>query len=265
MKALFSIAVSALMAGGLFAAEALKPAAVADFKGWVKNIKPIENGVRLSGTYSSMRIETIKTIKVDTKKKYRISCEYRIAPGAKSAARFYFAPVCIGKDGKVLAATPQNAYPGTQTVLAAAAKKGDKVVKIKDGAKWVEQWGNIAFNAKADLSDLPNFDYVPFSAVKKNGSVWEVTLKSPLTKDYPAGTAVREQRDGASYRYMIAYQLPKAEWTKCSRVLTGEKPEAARGYESAWRLGTVASGMIIFTNGTPADIEFRNISLVEEK
>ena len=61
------------------------------------------------------------------------------------------------------------------------------------------------------------------------------------------------------------YAAPKTEWTKFTRVLQGAMRENVNGYTNTWRLGTVKGGIIFFTNGKPADIEFRNISLVEEK
>ncbi len=265
MKKLCAAVVSAAMVGSVFAAEALNPAKVADFTGWTASAKDIENGVRITSTkYPSVTLKSIKSINVDLKKKYRISCEYRIAPGSKSTAMLYFAPVCYDKSGKEIASSTQYCCDGTQTVLAAPAKKGDKKILIKDGKKWFVQWGYAAFNAKADLSDLPNYDLVGIAAVKQNGDVWEIALKTPLVQDYPAGTSVREQRAGATYRYMF-YAAPKTEWTKFTRVLQGAMRENVNGYTNTWRLGTVKGGIIFFTNGKPADIEFRNISLVEEK
>ena len=265
MKVFLAAAVSAAMAGSLFSAEALKPAEPADFTGWVRCIKKSGEGIRLNGNYVAITIQSAKKINVDLKKKYRITCDYRIAPGGKNGAKFYFAPVCYDKNGNVLNAAPQNCYPGTDTVLAAPAQKGDKTVTIKDGAKWVVQWGNIAFNTKPDFSDLPNNEYAAFTAINKKGDVWELTLAKPLAKDYPAGTNVREQRNGASFRYMLGNVLPTAEWQQFSRVISGGKGETEPGYPFAWRIATAQAGIVIFTNGKPADIEFRNISIVEEK
>ena len=164
MKILFAAAVSAAMAGGVFAAEAVKPAAVADFVGYTKSAKNIENGIRFTGK-GTLSFKSVKRINVDFSKKYRISCEYRMAPGSKSEAFFYFAPVSYDKEGREINATGQYCIRGTETELAAPAKKGDKVVKIKNGAKWFVQWGAIAFNAKADRWELPNNDFMFISEI----------------------------------------------------------------------------------------------------
>ena len=72
MKVLFAAAASAIMAGSLFSAEALKPASVADFTGYTKSAKNIENGIRFTGT-RFLSYKSVKSIPVDLKKKYRIS------------------------------------------------------------------------------------------------------------------------------------------------------------------------------------------------
>ena len=265
MKKIFAVAVSAVMAGGIFAAEALQPQKLTDFRGYLKSARDIEKGIRIITPGSHVQFVTLKKIAIDPAKKYQISCEYRRTPGTQGEGRFYFAPVCYDKDGKEIKVTAVNCLNGTDTVLAAAAKKGDKVVRIANGAKWNLRYGNIAFNTKPDFSDLPNNEYAAFTAINKKGDVWELTLAKPLAKDYPAGTNVREQRNGASFRYMLGNVLPTAEWQQFSRVISGGKGETEPGYPFAWRIATAQAGIVIFTNGKPADIEFRNISIVEEK
>ena len=265
MKKIFAFAVAAAVTGSLFGAEVLAPVKPADFKGYVNNLSVTENGLRISGKHKSINVTSAKMIDIDINKKYLVSCEYRVTPGGTSKSRLYIAPVSYDKDGKIISAVGQNCYPGTFTALAAAAKKGDTVIKVKNAAKWVVQWGFVAFNAKADFSDLPNYELVPFSAVKKNGDVWEITLKKPLDKAYPAGTAVREQRAGASYRY-LSYGIPeKTEWVKVSRIVTGTKGETQKDSISSWRIGTAKAGLIIFVDGTPTDIELRNLRIEEVK
>ena len=265
MKKIFAVAVSAVMAGGIFAAEALQPQKLTDFRGYLKSARDIEKGIRIITPGSHVQFVTLKKIAIDPAKKYQISCEYRRTPGTQGEGRFYFAPVCYDKDGKEIKVTAVNCLNGTDTVLAAAAKKGDKVVRIANGAKWNLRYGNIAFNTKPDYSDLPNRDTVPFSAIKQNGAVWELTLKAPLARDYPAGTAVREQLDGATYRYVLGYAAPETEWKKATRVFTGECRENIPGYAACWRSGTRQAGIIIFSAGKAVDLEIRNISLTEVK
>ena len=255
--------ISMVAAGSIFAAD-LQIRKVADISPKSVNIKDSENGFRITNK-GFIRFFSAKRIPIDPQKKYLISCEYRLASGTQSDCHFYIAPVCYDKNAQELSAASQNCVIGSDTVLAAAAKKGDRILKIKDGKKWKKS-GLIAFNTKADHSDLPNKNYETFTAVTAKGDIWEVALKSPLTKDYPAGTAVRNQIHGASYRYLL-YTTPKAEWQKYSRVFQGLKAEHAAGSWSTWRIGTTQAGLIFFVLDTKKsiDIEFRNISITEVK
>lgn len=261
MKALFTAVVSLAVAGSVVAANSLEPRKVADWTGWTSTVKSSGNGFRITSK-GYMQISSGKQIPIDLKKKYQISMEYRLAPGAKSSANFYFAPICYDKNGKQINAASQYAIAGTDTVLAAPAAKGAKVVKIKNGAKWQVTWGHVAFDTKPGYADFPNTSLIYIDNIKKNGDVWDVTLKAPLPKAYPAGTAVRNHRSGAGQRYVL-YTAPKAEWQKVSRVFTGAKHETQPGSAAAWRIGTSKAGIIIFTLNKPVDMEVRNIKIVE--
>ena len=236
---------------------------VADIAGKQSVIKDSKDGFRITAGKGQVLFFSAKRMPVDLKKKYMVSCEYRLAPGAKSSDHFYVAPVCYDKNGKMLEVAPQYCIVGTDTVLAAAAKKGDKILKVKDGQKWQKNW-YAAFNTKKDYSDLPNTALVRIGAIVKKGDVWEVELKTPLAKDYPAGTAVRNHRSGATYRYLL-YTVPKAEWQKTSKVFSGVKADHSTGSWNSWRINTVQAGFVFFTTGKPVDMEIRNMSITEVK
>lgn len=264
MKRMLAAAVALVFTGSAFAAESLQVQKVTDLQSSrPASVKPIEKGIRIS--YKGYtRLDSKKKIAIDLKKKYQISMECRLAPGAKNSAHFYFAPVCFGKDGKVLDPAPQRPVAGSDTVLAAPAAKGAKVIKVKDGSKWQLRWGYVAFDTKAKYADLPNNNLVAIASIKKNGNVWEIALKAPLAKAYPAGASVRNHRSGATYRYVF-YGTPKAEWQKISRVFQGAKAEDAPGYTSTWRIGTAKAGLVLFCVNKPIDMEIRNLSITEVK
>ena len=73
------------------------------------------------------------------------------------------------------------------------APKGAKVIKVKDASKFKKPYGTLNAGAKADLSDLPNFNVLGYVTdfVQKD-DVWEVSLQYPLRAPVKAGTAVRE-------------------------------------------------------------------------
>ena len=266
MKSLYAAAAFMFAAGSLAGAEALQPKGLSDFTGFFQKSSNIENGIRIDSQGRFVSFDSKKRIAVDLKKKYKISCEYRITPGAKSEAKFYFTPVCYDSKGRMITAASQNVLRGSDSVLTTAAKKGDKVIKVKDASKWNVKYANVVFNAKKDLSDLPNFDVHGIASVKKSGEVWEVTLRKALPGNYPAGTAVRVQRDGMTHRYLLAIKAPQAQWVKFSRVLTGAKAEGFPDYLSAWRPGTAQAALRIFSAGKGnLAMEIRNVSIVEVK
>lgn len=127
---------------------------------------------------------------LDPAKKYRLSGEFRCIQGKSPNVYLGYAP----RDAKNRQIRPACvlSQKDSLTELAADAEAGGKVLKIKDASKWdtVFPYINVAFNAKEDFSDLPNFEVFPIkkNSIKKAGDVWEITLETALRKAYPAGT-----------------------------------------------------------------------------
>ena len=270
MKKFIALALSLAATGSLCAAgekvSMTSPDDLAGSAASVKAVKAIPNGFSFAGT-RFFRVWSKKVIKVDPAKKYRVSCEYRMAPGSAEAKGLYLGLVCRDAKGAILTSRGQYIINQSGTVLAADAKAGDRSVKVKDAAKWVVQWGHCAFGAKADLSDLPNNDLAKIARIEKKGDAWEVTFNQPLKKAYPAGTGVRCQRDGAEYRYLLGYVQAPGEWKKLTAVISGFARELAPGYGRAWRLGTAEGGLVVFTTVQSGSFEIRNLVLeaVEQK
>ena len=115
---------------------------------------------------------------------------------------------------------------GSLTQLAADATVGDKVLKLKDCAKWNTKKSAkmiIAFDAEKDLSDLPNYNLSSGIAKLENkDDFYEITLEIPLKKSYPAGTKVRQHYRSSGYQYCAAERkIIPHEWTKYSAVVKG--------------------------------------------
>lgn len=161
-------------------------------------------------------------IPVTPGKKYEISGEFRITgnfPGKLPLLYFGFVPYTA--DGREIShAAIGTAMPPALAILTEDVKKGDKVLKIKisNAADWkLLGHGMLAFNAKADCSDLPNMDLSPFfdlNNCKLENGVYTIALKSPMTKDYPAGTVVRQHRSGNMFVY--AGWGNNSDWMKFS-------------------------------------------------
>ena len=236
-----------------------------DFSGSIAKVRNIPGGVGFSNGTGYIHLITKKKLAIDPKKKYLLSFEHRLVSGAENSCRFYVAPVCYDSKGRIISCESQNVVLGTDSVLAAPVKKGDKVVKVKDCSKWSLKYGAIAFGTKKDLSDLPNMACFRLTGLKKSENCWEVTLRVPVTRDYPAGTAVRNHRDGAAYRYVAGLIRPGKEWKKISCTIQGILREGLPGFTSSWRVGTAQAGVIIFPGTGKADVEVRNLSVSEVK
>lgn len=134
--------------------------------------------------------------KIDTHKTYELKGSFKMAKGFRPSTalfgvRFY------NKDQKEIFPRAVRPEQNTFTELARDAKKGDKIVYVKP-AKWAK-WKfhkllSIVFDAKEDYSDIPNNSFVELTSVEGKNSLYEVELRTPLNKDYPATTKVRQHR-----------------------------------------------------------------------
>ncbi len=105
-----------------------------------------------------------------------------------------------------------NAVKGTETPLTIPAEQGGQSFIVADASKWdVPAQGNIVvFDAKADLSDLPNFQieyYVSKVTRQENGFL--VEMNRPLSRSYAAGTLVRLHQDGGHLGWSLTLPAQK--------------------------------------------------------
>ena len=93
---------------------------------------------------------------IDSARNYRLCLEVRATGG--DGATFW--PILEQYDNKRLpiASFQLNAIAGTETTLLRDVHAGDTELLVADSSKWLppEQGKIVAFNAAADLSDLPN-------------------------------------------------------------------------------------------------------------
>lgn len=257
----------ALLAGStLFAgAEVFKLTNAKEFG--TSRVTPVAGGgfsFERTGSFGSS-----KPIVFDTKKKYKFSAEVRSAPGTDTGMMFYLGFEIYGKNKKRIASEWVNPVPNTATVLAADAKVGDKILKIKDGKKWLNYLSTsyIAFDAKDDYSDLPNSDLgiVVKNSIKKEGDIWVLSLRTPMKKARKAGTKVRQQRGAGTYFYAVIKKLTP-QWQKVeSKVIDGIAVQGA-STTKLWP-GSHSAKVLIMTlgNGKNVKSQVRNFTITEVK
>lgn len=119
-----------------------------------------------------------------------------------------------------------NAAKGTEAKLVKPAVKGEKSFVIENNPKWLNNKRYIlaAFNAKTDLSDLPNrFCEYYVRKCEKTAEGLKITLSRPLSRNYPANMLVRLHGDAGWMRFNpavigasvkgVPFKL-SAEWAK---------------------------------------------------
>ena len=75
---------------------------------------------------------------------------------------------------------------------------------------------------------------------------YEITLKKPLTKAYPAGCPVRQHQHGSTYPYNAAAQKVSGKWQNFSVLIHGE---ALTGVPHVkWWHGTRNAAIIMLVN-----------------
>ena len=219
-----------------------------------KRITSGNDGI-LSGTCGFAVVKSKEFIPVEKGKTYVISGEFRLVePPAKATIYFGFIPYTeTGREIPYYAVTTVSKSVAS---LAKDVNAGDNSIVLKDAEKWkINTLGRIVFNAKEDLSDLPNFDFSPALESKQvkvntDGTI-EIPVKKPFAKAYPAGTVVRQHIVGNAYIYAGAGRKAN-EWMTFSKRYTTFYP------------GTAKIKLAFNMNVAKCQIEMRNIKVTVE-
>ena len=117
-------------------------------------------------------------------------------------------------------------YAGTESEVV-SARKGDAFLIVKANPIYKKMKINVvAFGAKKDYSDIPNFDISPQTKGVKDmpdGNM-QILLKKPLKKDYPAGTPIRLHSPWSPSMYGLASGwMPAGDGVERTAILEGIK------------------------------------------
>lgn len=265
MKLISKLAVAVLsVSGALLCAAEVTNYSVKDISRILgKNVTFKENSVVCNG--QSMLVGK-KIIEIDPAKKYTF--KFTAVGNAEKSTRLFAGFAMLDAQGRSTEAQHWQGYQDTLTEVAAPAKKGDTVLKVKNGAKWRKgNYFTIACNAKADLSDIPNGSNIAenITDVKKVGDVWEITVKRPLRSDVAAGTLIRQHARGG-YLYIAPIKtVPKNGQIEVKGSLKGiAKTPVFRA--PTWPVNAKKARWIILADwtGAKADVEIKDISITVE-
>lgn len=181
-----------------------------------------ENSFELYGKYPTELI-TKDMIAVDMDKAYTLSAWLRTLDSALPACgniglRMY------DKDKREIKIANVDAFANTESRLVGDVVQGAKEFLIEKNPLYLEiKTVSIAFNAKDDYSDLPNFDISPrVSKVVDLGENYKVILSSPMPKSYKAGTKIRLHRPWGAPLYWIRMGWYPPEWTHVTNTMKSE-------------------------------------------
>lgn len=207
-----------------------------------------------------------KAFDIDPTKKYTISMDITAGEGTKSA-KVYYGLYPVSKTNKMCEAHNIQSIANTFTKVVADVKKGDTEIKVKNAAKWTTSTSAVfALDAKEDNSDIPNFNILKANVAKKvkEGDIWVVTLKKPVTRDIKAGTFIRQHAMGGYY-YFNYPDIAPGKTVSSKNTVTGK---ANYGYYSLKGIhpAVTRAYIIILSNwnssGTP--LTYKNAKLIIE-
>lgn len=175
----------------------------------------------LVGTYPKTQINS-PMMPIDLDKTYRLSVWMR-SLDADLPASANFGLKMYDANKRFIGIRHVTVRPDTATTLAEDAAEGDKELLVAKNANWLkEKHMAVAFNAKDDFSDLPNYDVARVTEVVEDGERLKATLRDPLKQAYPAGTKVRIHSPWGAALYNIANGCMPAEWKEFSATFQGE-------------------------------------------
>ena len=264
MKKSFLMMTAAVSALCLSAAEVQDLSAVAKWSK-SKNVKAADKGFTVTGKTMLLLSDYIP---VDAAKKYTLSIDAKCVAQADKKACFFVGYQPYTAHKRSIAPWSSFVVKNTATELAAPVKKGDKVIKVKNGAGFVKiAHAVIVFDAKDDLSDLPNTKIVArgVTAIAKKDGFWEISLAKPVNRDFAAGTKIRQHSD-SGYLYVINRALVSDAVKNFSGTTNGFT-DNGEWNGTKWPKGTAFVRIVILSNWQSSAanvIEYKNFKVTVE-
>jgi hypothetical protein len=100
---------------------------------WDGSLQANTTGEQCFKTTGYSQISSKKSFKIDPAKAYSLSGRFKSV--GKKPSKLYFGFIALDKNRNAIESMSVNVITGTDTVLAAACKSEDKVIKIKNGEK----------------------------------------------------------------------------------------------------------------------------------
>ena len=149
--------------------------------------------------------------------------------------------------------------PGTFTQIAEVVAKNSDTVILKDAIQ-AKKAGYLALNAKADNSDLPNYQLERIKSLSTANGKTVVKLAKRIKRSYPAGTGVRLHVDGPTYLYSSVLRRGFPGKVQASGTVGANA-------KTKFRQGTAGVKMCILVvpdrKAKDVKVEIRNVQIVK--
>ena len=207
-----------------------------------------------------------KLIEIDPAKTYTLKMTL-VGNNAKRTTN-YIGFDCVNPQGRGGAAYAWQGKNASFTQVTRDAKKGDKVIYVKDGKNWNSSTiAHVIINAKEDGSDIPNSATVAsgIASVKQEGEEWAINLKNPLKKDVAANTNVREHFAGG-YMYVSTQSLPVNGTHTVNAVIKGSAAVPSNYSSKVWPFNAKKARLLLMLDysKTGAKITVKDATLTIE-
>ena len=197
------------------------------WKGFASTVPKPHEGAYAFVLESRFYAYTSEMFPLDPKASYELSGFFTSEGGP---GMVYLGFDCYDANKKRITSREVTPIPRTETELVQAVKKGDKVLKIKDGStwkfdkRWTPLYGVVAFDVdpSGKYADLPNrkISLRGITEIRQVDGQWEVTLKKPMLESYPAGTKVRQQRSSGAMKWVV-WKYLKENWVGITGKASG--------------------------------------------
>ena len=208
------------------------------------------------------RVTASRMFEVDPGQAYLLEGEFR----ASGPTVLSFGLEFFDADKKMLHAFMFSGVPGTETELAAPAKKGDTVLKVRDGSRWRHR--------QLDHYNLavPRIDPVEYGisrgelalAIRKivtnsHRRDAEIELHKGVPCDLPAGTVVSRHCGMPPFNAVWRRPIPGGRWLRFRRLIRAGEG-FSRECENFWPGTRYARFFVMASKG--AEVRFRNLKCV---
>ena len=178
-------------------------------------------------------------IKIDYKKKYRLSFEYKNGSGNTGSATAAVVAIPYNAKGRRIHGGNIAHVNGTEAAMIGELAKGGDEITIKPTKAWLAAMKRkrsyaVAFGARKDCKDLPNFNLLNIKSMRlddEGNLIIKFTTKSK--RAWPAGTMIRLHQHGMNGVGKTAKGTD--EWQTMSFEIQGGSNQAA---SNKWWRGT---------------------------